>query len=83
MRSFFVLLAGETGRSRREERIAEARAELEEAVELLRQAGGSLRGPRGLDVGAARRALVLAEERLTRARARLAYAISASEGPSD
>lgn len=83
MRSFFVLLAGETGCSRREERIAEARAELEEALELLRHAGGSLRGSRGVDVGAARRALVLAEERLARARARLAHALSESEEPSD
>jgi multidrug efflux pump subunit AcrA (membrane-fusion protein) len=73
LRPIVALLAGED-RSREDE-IAEARRELDEALAALRAARGAWESPHMMDIDALRRALDQAERQLDAARVRLHRAL--------
>lgn len=79
MRSFqglLTLLAGEDRESTRDEEIAQARRDLDEALASLRLARASWTSAHTIDPDALRRALDMAERQLDAARMRLHRALT-------
>lgn len=75
-RGLVALLTGEEPPGAREEEIAQARLELEEALDALRRARGNSESVETLDLEGLRRALDAAQRQLDAARVRLMRALS-------
>lgn len=76
IQGLFVLMAGEDREATREEEIAQARRDLDEALAALRIARSSWTSAHTIDVDALRRALDMAERQLDAARMRLHRALT-------
>lgn len=76
LQGLLTLMAGEDRESTREEEIAQARRDLDEALASLRLARASWTSAHTIDADALRRALDMAERQLDAARMRLHRALT-------